>query len=199
MKHIAPTYQPLPLMVIGLFSLFILLANSSAQSGNELSTHGSPLTQPQQNEIVFRHLTIGDGLSDNSVYHLLQDRQGFIWATTVCAIKKYGGMVLGEELLPLSQTDYSPTIQRIETANPDFVFALPVGPNQNWFLEQFSAAGLKKEIGMVSTNYGSGNQQREISHDAGENIASSLEYFNWIEEPGNDAYKKLWKAGRLAL
>jgi branched-chain amino acid transport system substrate-binding protein len=107
--------------------------------------------------------------------------------------KQYGGMVLGEELLPLTQTDYSSTIQRIQIAKPDFVFALPVGPNQNRFLEQFSAAGLKKEIGVVSTNYGSGNQQLAVSPNVGEGITSSLEYFNWIEERGNDTFKKLWE------
>jgi branched-chain amino acid transport system substrate-binding protein len=107
--------------------------------------------------------------------------------------KRYGGKVLGEEYLPLTMTDYSPTIKRIKAAKPDFVFALPVGPKQNDFLEQFAAAGLKNKIGMVSTNYGSGNQQIAVSADAGEDIVSSLEYFHWAEEPGNDDLKKLWQ------
>lgn len=107
--------------------------------------------------------------------------------------KQYGGEVLGEEFLPLAMTDYSPTNKRIRAAKPDFVFALPVGPNQNGFLEQFAAAGLKDNIGMVSTNYGSGNQQIVVSPNAGEGIVSSLEYFHWAEGLGNDELKKLWK------
>ncbi|MET0007605.1 MAG: ABC transporter substrate-binding protein [Candidatus Thiodiazotropha sp. 6PLUC9] len=107
--------------------------------------------------------------------------------------KRYGGQVLGEEYLPLTMTDYSPTIERIKAAKPDFVFTLPVGPKQNQFLEQFSASGLKQKIGMVSTNYGSGNQQIAVSPGAGENIVSSLEYFHWAEETGNDELKKLWR------
>ncbi len=107
--------------------------------------------------------------------------------------KRYGGRILGEEYLPLDMTDYTPTIQKIKAVKPDFVFALPVGPKQNGFLEQFAAAGLKDKIGMVSTNYGSGNQQIAVSPGAGENIVSSLEYFNWAEEPGNVELKKLWK------
>jgi branched-chain amino acid transport system substrate-binding protein len=107
--------------------------------------------------------------------------------------KRYGGKVLGEEYLPLDMTDYSPTIKRIESAKPDFVFALPVGPKQNDFLEQFATAKLKSKIGMVSTNYGSGNQQIDVSPDAGEGIISSLEYFHWAEELGNDRLKKLWQ------
>jgi branched-chain amino acid transport system substrate-binding protein len=107
--------------------------------------------------------------------------------------KQYGGKVLGEEFLSLTMTDYSPTIQRVQIAKPDFVFALPVGPEQNNFLEQFAAAGLKDKIGMVSTNYGSGNQQMAVSPKASEGIVSSLEYFHWVEEPGNVELKKLWK------
>ena len=106
---------------------------------------------------------------------------------------QYGGKVLGEEFLPLTMTDYAPTIQRIRAAKPDFVFALPVGPKQNGFLEQFAAAGLKDNIGLVSTNYGSGNQQIAVSPKAGEGIVSSLEYFHWVEELGNDELKELWK------
>jgi branched-chain amino acid transport system substrate-binding protein len=107
--------------------------------------------------------------------------------------KRYGGKVLGEEYLPLNMTDYSPTIIRIKAANPNFVFALPVGPMQNDFLEQFAAAGLKDKMGLVSTNYGSGNQQIAVSSQAGEGIISSLEYFHWVEEPGNNDLKKLWQ------
>jgi branched-chain amino acid transport system substrate-binding protein len=107
--------------------------------------------------------------------------------------KRYGGRVLGEEFLSLTMTDYSPTIKRIKAAKPNFVFALPVGPKQNNFLEQFAAAGLKDKIGVVSTNYGSGNQQIAVSPNAGEGIVSSLEYFHWAEELGNDELKKLWK------
>ncbi|MFH1985276.1 MAG: ABC transporter substrate-binding protein [Pseudomonadota bacterium] len=107
--------------------------------------------------------------------------------------KQYGSEVVGEEFLPLTMTDYAPTIQRIQAAKPDFVFALPVGPHQNGFLEQFGAAGLKDKIGLVSTNYGSGNQQIAVSPNASEGIVSSLEYFHWVKELGNDKLKMLWK------
>ncbi|MEJ2404980.1 MAG: two-component regulator propeller domain-containing protein [Candidatus Thiodiazotropha sp.] len=49
----------------------------------------SPYKKP-----VFHHLTIDDGLSHNSVFHVLQDRQGFIWMTTVEGINRYDGMTM---------------------------------------------------------------------------------------------------------
>jgi branched-chain amino acid transport system substrate-binding protein len=54
--------------------------------------------------------------------------------------------VVGSDILPLTVTDYSPTLQKIQLAKPDVVVALPVGANQTGFLEQFAAAGLKQKI-----------------------------------------------------
>ncbi len=107
---------------------------------------------------------------------------------------KYGGKVVGEDYLPLTVTDYSSTIQKIQSAKPDFVVALPVGANQTGFLEQFAAAGLKDRIGIVSTNYGSGNQQVVVSPAAGDGIIASQEYFMWVKERKNPAFKRQWKA-----
>lgn len=107
--------------------------------------------------------------------------------------KEYGGEVLGADFLPLTVTDYSPTIQKIQAAKPDFVVSLPVGANQTGFLEQFAAAGLKDKMGIVSTNYGSGNQQVVVSPDAGEGIVASQEYFMWIDEENNEPFKARWE------
>jgi urea transport system substrate-binding protein len=108
--------------------------------------------------------------------------------------KRLGGEVVGEDFLPLTASDFGPTLKKIEAAQPDVVVALPVGANQTGFLEQFAASGLKKKIGVVSTNYGSGNQQVVVSPDAGEGIIASQEYFMWIDMPQNGPFKKLWES-----
>ena len=102
--------------------------------------------------------------------------------------------MVGEDFLPLSASDFSATIRKIQQSQPDVVIALPVGANQTGFLEQFAAAGLKGKIGIVSTNYGSGNQQVVVSPDAGEGVIVSQEYFHWIDEPKNEEFKKIWQA-----
>lgn len=107
--------------------------------------------------------------------------------------EKFGGEVVGEDFLPLTVTDYSPTIQKIQSTKPDFVVTLPVGANQTGFLEQFSAAGLKQKMGLVSTNYGSGNQQVVVSPEAGDGIISSQEYFQWVDEPKNASFIASWQ------
>lgn len=105
-----------------------------------------------------------------------------------------GGEVVGEDFLALSVTDYSPTVQKIQSSKPDFVVALPVGANQTGFLEQFAAAGLKDNIGVVSTNYGSGNQQVVVSPQAGDGLIASQGYFMQVDNPANTRFVELWTA-----
>ncbi|WP_282605778.1 ABC transporter substrate-binding protein [Pelagibius sp. Alg239-R121] len=108
--------------------------------------------------------------------------------------KQNGAEVVGEDYLALSVTDYAPTIQKIQAEKPDVVIALPVGANQTGFLEQFAAAGLKDTIGMVSTNYGSGNQQVVVSPQAGEGLISAMGYFPSVESEANTKFKSAWEA-----
>ncbi len=107
--------------------------------------------------------------------------------------KQNGVTVVGEDYLALSVTDYAPTIQKIQAAKPDVVVALPVGANQTGFLEQFAAAGLKKSIGLVSTNYGLGNQQVVVSPEAGKGLISSMGYFPSADNAANAKFKKMWE------
>ena len=108
--------------------------------------------------------------------------------------KQHGAQVVGEDILALTVTDYAPTIQKIQAAKPDFVVALPVGANQTGFLEQFAAAGLKDSIGVVSTNYGSGNQQVVVSPQAGKGLIANQGYFQVVDNPTNAEFVKLWTA-----
>jgi len=107
--------------------------------------------------------------------------------------RQAGAEVVGVEFLPLTVTDYSSTIQKIEAARPSFVFALPVGANQTGFMEQFAAAGLGQRMGIVSTNFGSGNQQIVVSPQATAGVVVSLPYFEWIDNPQNKAFRSAWR------
>lgn len=102
--------------------------------------------------------------------------------------------VVGQDFLPVSQSDFSSTLQQIQTKQPDVVLALPVGSRQTSFYEQFAAAGLKDRIGIISTNYGSGNQQVVVSPSAGEGIVASQNYFQVVDTPSNEKFVQAWEA-----
>jgi ligand-binding sensor domain-containing protein/signal transduction histidine kinase/DNA-binding response OmpR family regulator len=45
----------------------------------------------QSSKAIFKHLTIDNGLSQNTVYSILQDHEGFIWIGTEDGLNKYDG------------------------------------------------------------------------------------------------------------
>lgn len=105
---------------------------------------------------------------------------------------EFGGEVVGEDFLSLAMTDYAPTIAKVQKSKPDFIVALPVGANQTGFLEQFAAAGLKDQMGIVSSNYGAGNQQVVVSPKAGQGLIASQGYFMPVAGEANAKFVKLW-------
>lgn len=104
-----------------------------------------------------------------------------------------GGEVVGADFLPLSQSNFSSTLQKIQSTDADVVVALPVGASQTSFYEQFAAAGMKSDIGIISTNYGSGNQQVVVSPEAGDGIYASQNYFMVVDTPMNEKFIALWE------
>ena len=116
--------------------------------------------------------------------------------TSAVWYKKYiaagGGKVVGTEFLPLTTSNFASTISHIQAAKPDVVVALPVGSSQTGFFAQFASAGLKKHIAVISTNYGSGNQQVAISAAAGEGVIVCLEYVPSVNNAANTTFKSAW-------
>ena len=58
-----------------------------------------------------------------------------------------GANVIGEEFVPLSQSQFSSSINNIQQADPDFVMSILVGANHASFYEERAAAGLDVPMG----------------------------------------------------
>lgn len=85
-----------------IFSLLLFISMSTIPNGFADSAKGNPLPgssitkipsllQQPSNNIRFETLSMEDGLSQNSVITMLQDRQGFMWFGTEDGLNKYDG------------------------------------------------------------------------------------------------------------
>lgn len=66
------------------------------------------------------------------------------------SVSEDGGQIVGKEMIPLSVSQYSATIDRIKQAKPDFLVTLLVGNNQSAFYSQWAKEG-ESNLPMAST------------------------------------------------
>ena len=115
-------------------------------------------------------------------------------AWTKALTKKEGGEIVGSEFVPLDVSDFSATIRRIQAAKPDVIMSNLVGNNHVAFYRQFAAAGLNKDIQIVSPVFGLGNEETVLSPSEGAGIVVAYSYFENIDTPENkrfiDGFKK---------
>jgi urea transport system substrate-binding protein len=124
-------------------------------------------------------------------------------AWTKALTKKEGGEIVGSEFVPLDVSDFSATIRRIQAVKPDVIMSNLVGNNHVAFYRQFAAAGLNKDIQIVSPVFGLGNEETVLSPSEGAGIVVAYSYFENIDTPENkrflDGFKKAFPdAGNVA-
>jgi branched-chain amino acid transport system substrate-binding protein len=103
-------------------------------------------------------------------------------------VAENGGETLDVEFFPLDVTNFGTTINKIQTAKPDFVISALVGGAHVSFYRQYAAAGMLQEIPIASTTFGVGNEQTLISAEEGNGILASYGYFEGIDNPVNTAF-----------
>ncbi|MFQ3319273.1 MAG: urea transport system substrate-binding protein [Natronomonas sp.] len=92
--------------------------------------------------------------------------------------------VIGEEFIPLSNSQFGSTINRIQEADPDFVMSMLVGANHTSFYEQKASAGLDVPIG-TSTAMAQGYEHRRLDSPAMANIYAGVNYMEEIPTKRN--------------
>ena len=77
----------------------------------------------QSSDYIFRHYDTNDGLSQNSVFSILQDKTGFMWFGTRCGLNRFDGRSF--KVYHRGRLPYSP--------GNDHINALYEGPdNELW-------------------------------------------------------------------
>ncbi|RXK51561.1 urea ABC transporter substrate-binding protein [Halorientalis pallida] len=87
--------------------------------------------------------------------------------------------VIGEEFIPLSNSEFSSTISRIQDADPDFVMSMLVGSNHTSFYKQKASAGLDIPIG-TSTAMAQGYEHLRLDPPAMSNIYAGVNYMEEV-------------------
>lgn len=103
-----------------------------------------------------------------------------LWADRY--VQDRGGSIVGEEFIPLSVGDFGSTIDRVESADPDWIMSLLVGNNHVSFFSQAESSGLQKP--MASTvQVGASYEHKTLSPPNLEGMHSA---WNYLEELPTD-------------
>jgi branched-chain amino acid transport system substrate-binding protein len=102
-----------------------------------------------------------------------------------------GAEVVGEEFIPLSVSQFSSTIARVQKAKPDWLMMYITGENHSNYYPQANAAGVKYPMGS-SINMAQGYEHIRFSAPALSGMHVAVNYMEEIPTPRNQAFVERW-------
>jgi len=102
------------------------------------------------------------------------------WVNVLAKENDYN--IVGEEYIPLDETDFSSVINRIQDEDPDFIMSMLVGNNHENFYDQRAANDLTIPIG-TSTTLAQGYEHRRYDPPALTDVYAGVSY---MEELGDE-------------
>lgn len=102
-------------------------------------------------------------------------------------VKENGGEIVGEEFIPLGVSQFSQTIQNIQTAKPDVVVTLLVGTAQASYYEQAASANLKLPMAS-SVNVGQGYEHKRFTPPSLANMHVTTNYIEEVDTPASKEF-----------
>jgi urea transport system substrate-binding protein len=107
-------------------------------------------------------------------------------------IKENGGQVVRTDFIPLDNTDFGSVLNTLQTLKPNVVVSLLVGGNHMSFYRQFAAAGLGKNIKIVTPLFGDGQEHIVVGPKASNGITVAFPYLQELNSPENQAFVSKW-------
>lgn len=108
-------------------------------------------------------------------------------------IAKAGGTVVGEEYIPLGNTEFTSIINKIKAAKPDCIYSTVVGGSNVAFYKQLRAAGLDGEHQVLLSTVVSENEVEGIGKDNAVGFYACMGYFQSLDNPVNKKFIKAFK------
>ena len=103
------------------------------------------------------------------------------------------GEVLTKDMYPMDVTEFGPTITKIQTANPDFVYSCLVGGAHSGFYRQWAAAGMLHKIPIVSITFGVGAEHKVMPASESDGIVTCQSYYMENDTPENNVFVKAFQ------
>lgn len=108
-------------------------------------------------------------------------------------VEENGGTMVGEEFIPLGVSQFSQTIQNIQSSEADFVVTLLVGAAQASYYEQASAANV--DLPMASSvNVGQGYEHKRFTPPSLANMYVTTNYIEEIDTPASNEFVEKFRA-----
>lgn len=98
------------------------------------------------------------------------------------ATEEYGGEVVGEEFLPLSVSQFSSSIDKIQKADPDILVVLLTGVTQSSFYGQWATAGMDVPIA-TTINIAQGYEHKRFDPPACSNMYVTAQFVEELDTP----------------
>jgi len=93
---------------------------------------------------------------------------------------KYGMTLVADERTAVSETDYSPNIQKLKAADPDIIFCAMYTEDPGYFVKQYRLAGGTKPVVMFAHTQAA----QEVAGAAYDGVIFAFDYFDW-QHPSN--------------
>ncbi|WP_420557386.1 urea ABC transporter substrate-binding protein [Roseovarius sp.] len=108
-------------------------------------------------------------------------------------VEENGGNMVGEEFIPLGVSQFSQTIQNIQTSEADFVVTLLVGAAQASYYEQAASSNVGLPMAS-SVNVGQGYEHKRFTPPSLKDMYVTTNYIEEIDTPESKAFVEKFRA-----
>lgn len=107
-------------------------------------------------------------------------------------VEENGGEIVGEEFIPLTVSQFSSTISKIQQAKPDVLVTLLVGTAQSSFYEQWATSGIKGLPMATTVNIAQAYEHKRFKAPALANMYVTATYMEELDTPESNEFKDKW-------
>lgn len=109
-------------------------------------------------------------------------------------LKTSGGEVVGEQYVPLGQSEFSSVINKIKEAKPDVIFSDLVGDSVAAFYKQYKSYGLDPAVMPIASPVTAESEVVSMGIDVAIGHISSAAYFQSVDTPANKKFVEAYQA-----